>query len=165
MLFVKALPLLKPEHVLSISPKNSACQLKQEAFKVKQVNLIIVDDHKSMREELCSMINNCDGMRVIEQAAGGRDAVLKAERLNPDLIIMDVAMPDVNGIEAAREIHQANSQIRILALSNHTGKALVQSMLDAGASGYVQKDKAYEELLPAIRAVSQGQDFIGEGLE
>ncbi|MFO7870612.1 MAG: response regulator transcription factor [Kiritimatiellia bacterium] len=128
------------------------------------MKILLVDDHAATREEMVSIISEQAGMNVVGQASGGEEGVRRAEELNPDLIVMDVIMPGMNGIQATKAISAAHPAIRILALSNHTGRSLVQTVLDAGAAGYVRKDLAYEELIPAITAVSRGEQYIGNGL-
>ena len=125
------------------------------------MDILLVDDHAETREELVSLIEEQKDLTVVGQAAGGKEAVQRAEDLRPDLIVMDINMPDMNGIEATREIRASDPDVLILALSNHTGPDLVKAALDAGASGYVRKDQAYEEIIPAIRAVATGKQYIG----
>jgi two-component system, NarL family, response regulator NreC len=118
-----------------------------------------------MRTELASLIQEQDEMNVVGQAASGEEAVQMAKELRPDVILMDVVMPGMNGIVASREIQSALPQTRILALSNHTGRSLVEALLAAGACGYLRKDQAYEELIPAILSVSRGEEYIGEHVD
>jgi DNA-binding NarL/FixJ family response regulator len=125
------------------------------------MNILLVDDHAETREELLSLIAEQKDLAVIGQAGGGKEAVRRAREMRPALIIMDISMPDMNGIEATRAIRASDPDVLILALSNHTGSDLVKATLDAGAAGYVRKDQAYEELIPAIRAAAAGEQYIG----
>ncbi|MBN1672869.1 MAG: response regulator transcription factor [Kiritimatiellae bacterium] len=129
------------------------------------MQVLLVDDHGASRAEVGSLLRAEAGFEIVGEAATGEESVRKARSLRPCLIVMDIVMPGMSGIEATRIIHAENPQIRILALSNHTGRALVQAVLKAGATGYVRKDRAYEELLPAIRAVTQGNRYVGENTE
>lgn len=126
------------------------------------MDILIVDDYAAMREEIMSLIEEHEDLDVVGQATGGKDGVLQAEELCPDVVVMDLVMPGMNGIDATRAIHDSHPEIHVLALSNHTGRDLVEAVIDAGASGYVCKDRAYEELIPAIRAITDGRRYIGE---
>jgi len=125
------------------------------------MKILLADDHAPTREELASLILKQEDLTVVGQATGGEDAVHRTRELRPALIVMDINMPDMNGIEATRAIRASDPDVLILALSNHTGSDLVKAALDAGAAGYVRKDQAYEELIPAIRAVAAGKHYIG----
>lgn len=128
-------------------------------------DILLVDDHTATREELLFLLSAEKDLRVVGEASSGEEAVREAERLQPDLVIMDILMPGMNGIEATRVIRKANPNVRVLTLSNHTGHGLLKATLDAGATGYVAKDHAYEELVPAIRAVVDGGRYIGRDME
>jgi DNA-binding NarL/FixJ family response regulator len=99
-------------------------------------------------------------MEVVEEAQDGITAVRLAEKLHPDIVIMDIGMPDLNGIEAARQIISRVKGIKVIALSMHSDKRFVLEMLKAGASGYLLKDCAFEELIDAIRTVRNGQIYL-----
>jgi DNA-binding NarL/FixJ family response regulator len=110
------------------------------------------------------MLNNEDGMDVIGEAENGREAVTLAQELLPDLVIMDVTMPDLNGIEATRMITSGAGEIDVIALSMYSDKQFVQGMIQAGASGYLLKDCAFEELLNAIRVVVSGNTYLSPAI-
>ena len=129
------------------------------------MDILLVDDHAPTRREMISLMDGVEGLDVVGEAGGGAEGVQAADRLRPDLVVMDVVMPGMNGIEATRAILASYPETRVLALSNHTGRNLVQAVLDAGAAGYVRKDRAYEELIPAIRAVAAGRNYIGGRLD
>ena len=129
-----------------------------------KMDILLVDDHTAAREELASIVEAQEEMNVVGQAGNGEDGVRLAAELHPDIVVMDVVMPGMNGLAASREINASNSHARILAVSNHTGENLVEALLEAGVSGYLRKDRAYEELVPAIRTIASGTQYIGEHL-
>lgn len=129
------------------------------------MRVLLVDDHAATREEMRLLIEEQEDLRVVGLVANGKDAIHEVERLRPGLIVMDIVMPGLNGIEATRAIRAAGSNVPILALSNHIGDDLVQAALAAGAGGYVRKDRACEELIPAIRAIAAGKQYLGTRLD
>lgn len=122
--------------------------------------IIIADDHRIVRQGLRALIEKHPDMQVMGEAATGREAVVMVRELLPDIILMDVSMPDMNGIEATRRIKSEYPQIRILALSMHSDRRFAMEMLKAGASGYLLKDSAFEEMAHAIRAVMSGHTYL-----
>lgn len=122
--------------------------------------ILLADDHQLMRQGLRSMLDEQDGLQVIGEADDGRTAVRLARELRPDLVIMDVTMPDLNGIDATRQIRAENPRVKVIALSMHAERQFVMEMLAAGASGYVPKDCPMDELLNAIEAVTRGDTFL-----
>ena len=127
-----------------------------------KIRIIIADDHAMVRNGLRSLIEHESDMEVIAEADNGRDAVRIALELAPDVMIMDIAMPDLNGIEATRQIITALPRIKIIALSMHADKRYVMEMLKAGASGYILKDNAYEELARAIRTALKNHTYLSQ---
>jgi DNA-binding NarL/FixJ family response regulator len=127
---------------------------------MKNTQVLIADDHKIFREGLRHIVQNELHLEVVAQANDGRDAVSLAAKYRPDLIIMDVSMPDLNGIEATRQILQSAPQIRVIALSMHKSKEFVSKMLHAGASAYLLKDCAVDELGEAIKCVMANKVYI-----
>ncbi len=124
------------------------------------IRLILADDHAMMREGLKSLIGNEDGMEVVGEADNGMQTISLAAKTGPHVVVMDVAMPDLNGIEATRKIVAANPHTKVVALSGHANKEFVREMLTAGASAYVLKNRAYEELVRAIREVIKGKKYL-----
>ncbi len=122
--------------------------------------VIIADDHGIMREGLRSLIEKLPKMQVVAEAENGRVAVELVRRHRPDLLILDVSMPELNGIEAARRLREDRLPTKIIALSMHTDKRFIGEMLKAGASGYLLKDCVFEELHKAIQAVLGGQVYL-----
>ncbi|MAE67208.1 MAG: DNA-binding response regulator [Phycisphaeraceae bacterium] len=126
--------------------------------------IILADDHKIMRAGLRSLLEKQHDLQVIGEAEDGRTAVEMARDHAPDLVIMDIGMPGLNGIEATRQILSELPDVKVLALSMHSRAQFVGRMLEAGASGYLLKDSAYEELIDAIRAVCANRTFLSKGI-
>jgi len=124
------------------------------------IRIILADDHKMMRDGLRVLIENHADMEVIAQADNGRDAVRLARKLNPDVVIMDINMPHLNGMDAAQQVVEESPETRVLALSMHSDKRFVLGMLKAGVSGYLLKDCAFEELALAIQTVTAGRHYL-----
>jgi len=124
------------------------------------IRILLADDHKITREGLRSLISKQSDMKVVAEAENGRDAVGLAKELRPDVVIMDVSMPDLNGIEATKQILSEDENIKIIALSMHSDNLFVSEMLKSGASGYMLKDCAFEELDRAIREVARGNTYL-----
>jgi len=127
---------------------------------MNQVRLIIADDHLLMREGLCSLLKSEDRFSIVGEADNGQQAVELARKLMPHLVVMDVSMPDLNGIEATRQILDENPNIKIVALSGHSNMVFVREILEAGASAYVLKSRAYEDLIRAVDEVMAGRKYL-----
>ncbi len=126
----------------------------------KTINILLADDHKIMREGLASLIRKETGMAVVGEAEDGLQAVQLAHELFPDVIIMDINMPGLDGTEATRRIHNQNPEIKILVLSMYSNKRFLVEMLRAGASGYLLKEQAFTELINAIHSVLDDHVFL-----
>jgi DNA-binding NarL/FixJ family response regulator len=124
------------------------------------IRILIADDHKIMREGLLSLLEKQQNMEVIAEAENGRKAVQLALAKRPDIVIMDISMPELNGIEATRQILADLSETRVIALSMHSDKRFVVEMFQAGASGFLLKDCAYQELALAINTVAAHQTYL-----
>lgn len=124
--------------------------------------IVLADDHKIVRDGLRSLLEKQPQYEVVGEAEDGRAAVELARKLTPDLVIMDIAMPDLNGIEATRQIVGGRARTKVLALSMHARAQFVGRMLEAGASGYLLKDSAFEELVDAIRAVFENRVYLSK---
>ena len=126
----------------------------------RQIRILLADDHKITRQGLKSLLDNQPDMQVVAEAENGRLAVQLAVKLSPDIVVMDVSMPDLNGMEATRQIVSGRSQAKVVALSMHSDELYVTEMLKNGASGYLLKDCAFEELANAIRAIMDGKTYL-----
>jgi DNA-binding NarL/FixJ family response regulator len=121
--------------------------------RIQNVKILLVDDQKLMRDILGALIEDQPGMRVVGEAENGRNALELTAQLRPDVVVMDIHMPDLNGIDATRRIVAEFPDTKVIALSMHSDKQFVDAMLKAGASGYLLKDRSYEEVVRAIRSV------------
>ena len=124
------------------------------------VRLVLADDHALMREGLKSLIANETDFEVVGEVDSGKTIVELARKAGAHIVVMDVAMPDLNGIEATRKLLKAIPNIKVVALSGHANGEFVREMLKAGASAYVLKARAYEELVRAIREVMKGKKYL-----
>lgn len=124
------------------------------------VRLLIADDHKLMREGLRALIEKESDIQVVGEAEDGKTTVTLAGKSNPHIIVMDISMPDLNGIDATRKILGANPHMKVIALSGHADQHLVREMLTAGASAYILKHTASDELMRAIRTVMKGGKYL-----
>jgi two-component system response regulator NreC len=125
-----------------------------------RIKILLADDHTIVRQGLKLILSAHEDLEVVGEAANGREAVLLADRLRPDIVLMDLQMPELNGIEAAKKMLADNSRIRILVLSMHKESVYVREILKAGARGYILKDAIDTELLDAIRSVARGDGYI-----
>ncbi|MCC6265600.1 MAG: response regulator transcription factor [Bryobacterales bacterium] len=126
----------------------------------RKIRILLADDHSVVRQGFSAILRTQDDMDVIAEATNGREAIEKALTLKPDVIVMDVAMPELNGIEATRRIQEEAPRSRILALSMHKDAVYVREILRAGARGYLLKDAIDTDLISAVRAVAQGDGYI-----
>lgn len=124
------------------------------------IRILLADDHALLREGLKCLIERDAGMKVVGEAENGMQALELARKSGPHVVVMDVSMPGLNGMEATRRLLKINPHIRVIALSGHDSRSFVREMLMAGASGYVLKSRAYEELSRAIREVMRGKKFL-----
>jgi DNA-binding NarL/FixJ family response regulator len=124
------------------------------------LRLLIADDHAVVRAGLRSLLESHKGWEVCAEAADGREAVEKAAKFKPDILILDIGMPLLNGVEAARRIHKALPKSEILILTMHESDELVQQVVEAGARGYILKDEADRILLAAIDALRQHKPYF-----
>ncbi len=123
-------------------------------------NILLVDDHPLMRVGIKSILDQQDDIHIVGEAGDGRTALKITEEKKPDIVIMDISMPNLNGIEATRQICKQHPDTRIIVLTVHSSKQFVQKMLKAGAHGYLLKDALYNELSQAIEAVSKDKVYL-----
>ncbi len=124
------------------------------------IRILIVDDHSITREGLKVLLNKMDNFEVVAEAENGRVAVSLCRKLEPDVVVMDINMPDLNGVDAARQILADYPQIRIIALSMYSDRSYVKGMLKSGVAGYLLKNCAFEELSSAIQTVMRNQTYL-----
>ena len=124
------------------------------------VRILIVDDHQIVREGLISLINKQPDMEVVGEAEDGRSAVKLVNKLKPDVVVMDISMPDLNGIEATKQILSEDPDVKVVGLSIHSDRRFITRMLTAGAKGYLLKDCAFDELALAINSVYQKNLYL-----
>ncbi len=133
-------------------------------ININEIKIVLVDDHKLLRDGLRNIIEQKSNMHIIGEASNGRDAIKLCSKLCPDVIVIDVAMPEMNGIEAAKQIHKNQPNIKIIGLSMHSGKQFIQGMFKAGAFGYLLKDGDADELITAITAVVQNKKYLSKDI-
>ena len=124
------------------------------------VKVLLADDHKIVRDGLRTLLEKNAEVKVVGEAEDGRTAVQLAKKLSPDIVIMDVAMPDLNGIEATRQVVAEHPGVKVIAVSMHSDKRFVAEMLKAGASAYLSKDYAFDELEKVIRTVMANKIYL-----
>ncbi len=124
------------------------------------MKILIADDHKIMRDGLRALLEKRADVTVVGEAADGHEAVALVQRLKPDVVVMDVTMPNLNGVEATRHIVAASPKVKVIGLSMNSDRRYVLAMFSAGASGYLVKNAAGEELSRAIEAVMAGQKYV-----
>ncbi|HLL87931.1 MAG TPA: response regulator transcription factor, partial [Tepidisphaeraceae bacterium] len=124
------------------------------------IRVLLADDHHLLRQGLRALIAGEQGMTVVGEADDGRAAVAMATELDPDIVVMDVSMPDLNGVDATMQMRRQGVRARVIGLSMHNDRQRVQAMLAAGASGYLVKDCVFDELATAVRAVAAGQTYV-----
>src|SRR5271170_3424355 len=124
------------------------------------VRVLVVDDYEPFRRLACSMLGERPELQIVGEASDGLEAVRKAEELKPDLIVLDIGLPTLNGIEAARRIHKLCPECKILFMSQESSAGVAQEAFSLGALGYIVKAHAGSELLVAVEAVCQDRQFV-----
>lgn len=128
------------------------------------VRILLVDDHAILREGLRAILQSERDLVVVGEAANGQDALELADKLCPDVVVMDIGMSGLNGLEATRRLIRRDAKVKVLALSTHTDKQFVLGMLDAGAAGFVIKGAARKDLIQAIRTIMRNRQYISAGV-
>jgi two-component system, NarL family, response regulator LiaR len=127
---------------------------------MQKTRVLVVDDHTIMREGICALLKIATDIEVVGEAANGREALDMAKRLMPDVIVMDISMPVMDGREATRRLTKDLPGIKILVLTQYDDKEHVLSLIEAGACGFVSKKAAFEELSSAVRCIARGESFL-----
>ena len=127
-------------------------------------HVLIADDHSVVRQGVRIWLERSGTIEVVGEAADGREAVRKAEQLKPEIVIMDIAMPLLNGIEATSQITRRNPQTRVIILSVHADESYILRALNAGAKGYLLKEATENDLLPAVRSVQDGKPYFSPSI-
>lgn len=130
----------------------------------KKIRVLLADDHKILRKGVRMLIDAQPDMEVVGEAKTGREAIEEARRLKPDIVVMDVSMPELNGIEGTRQICEEMKHVKVVALSMHRDSVYVREILRAGASGYLVKDSEDDDLVKAIRAIHRGEAFLSPAI-
>ena len=129
-----------------------------------RIRIVIAEDHTILREGLRSLLSQQDGFEIVGEAGDGLAAIAQVRRLKPDLVLMDLSMPKMNGIDAIREITKRNPGMKVIALTVHETEEYVRAALAAGAAGYMLKDASSTELTEAIRSVVEGRRYLAQGV-
>ncbi len=131
---------------------------------MSKIRIVLADDHGVVRQGFRRILEAQADMEIVGEASNGREALEAAVKLSPDVVVMDVAMPELNGIEATRRMAEAAPRTRVLALSMHKDSVYVREILRAGARGYLLKDAVDEDLIAAVRAVARGEGYLSPGV-
>jgi len=131
---------------------------------MRRIRILLADDHAVVRQGFRMILSAHPDLEIVGEAGNGRDAVELAAALRPDVVVMDVAMPELNGIEATRRLTGANPHVRVLALSMHKDSVYVREILRAGARGYLLKDSVADDLVAAVRAVAAGEGYLSPAI-
>jgi DNA-binding NarL/FixJ family response regulator len=131
---------------------------------MSKIRIVLADDHGVVRQGFRRILDAQPDMEIVGEASNGKEALELAAKFSPDVVVMDVAMPELNGIEATRRMGEAAPRTRVLALSMHKDSVYVREILRAGARGYLLKDAVDEDLIAAVRAVSRGEGYLSPGV-
>jgi len=125
-----------------------------------KIKIMLVDDHAILRDGIRALIGSHDDLEIVGEASEGKEAIEKVHELAPDVVIMDIAMPEMDGLEATRRIKKNNSKIKIIVLTQHDNEEYVLASIKAGAAGYLPKKAMGSELVSAVRAIHNGDSFL-----
>jgi len=127
---------------------------------MSKIRVMLVDDHALFREGMRALLQSCSDIEIVGEATNGKEAIEKVSQLSPEVVLMDIAMPVMGGVEATRRIRKDNPEIGVLVLTQYEDSEYILSMLKAGAKGYIAKTATAAELVAAIRAVNKGESFL-----
>jgi DNA-binding NarL/FixJ family response regulator len=130
------------------------------AMTLPNLRILLAEDHQMVREGLKALVDSQPDMTVVGEAGDGQDAIQQARDLDPDIVVMDVSMPKVGGLEATERLKEALPRIKVLALTRHADTAFLRQLFKVGATGYVLKQSASSELIRAIRTVAAGHNYL-----
>ena len=139
-------------------------ELEWKAFAMPLTRVLLVDDHEIARRGIRSVLTSDASLAVVSEAADGEEAVKRTEELRPDIILLDITLPGISGIQAARRIRTVSPESRIIFLSQHDSIQIAKDALSVGAQGYVVKSDAGRDLLKAIQTVLEGETFVSRTL-
>jgi len=134
----------------------------RESDDPKSLRILVIDDHVVFRKQVCAFLETQAGFEVICEAGDGLEGIRQAEELQPDVIILDVSMPTLGGIEAAVRIRKVAAKSRIVFLSQHNSEGVAKAALATGAHAFVTKVTAATDLIPAVQAVLEGKNFVSQ---
>lgn len=129
-----------------------------------KLRIILAEDHETVRAGIKLLVNSQTDMEVIGEASNGSEAIKQSQKLLPDVLVMDISMPELNGLKATKKLKQLCPQVKVLTLTRHTDDSYLQQLIKAGASGYILKQSAPDELLRAVRAVASGEGYLDTAL-
>lgn len=127
---------------------------------MRNIKVLLADDHALLRSGLSSLLNEENGIEVVGEAENGRDAVRKVQELDPDVVLMDIGMPVMNGMDATKQITRRNRDVKVLVLTVHDNEEYLTKAFEAGAAGYILKQAADDDLLKAIQVIARGEYFL-----
>ena len=127
---------------------------------MSKIKVLLVDDHAIMRDGISALLNLQDDIEIVGEASEGKEAIDKARELVPDVVIMDISMPEMDGLEATRRIKKKNPSVKVLVLTQHDNREYILSTIKSGSDGYLPKRALGSELVAAIRAIHQGHSFL-----
>jgi two-component system response regulator NreC len=127
---------------------------------MQKIKVLVVDDHTIVRDGICVLLGLAGDIEIVGEASNGKEAIEMVKKFKPDIVIMDIAMPIMNGIEATRRINKEFPEIKVLALTQYSNKEYVYPIIEAGAKGFISKTAASSELASGIRAINKGDSFL-----
>jgi len=136
----------------------------KENVQMGKIKVLVADDHTILRQGIKALLENQEGIEVVGEAKDGREAIKVTEELLPDVIMMDIAMPGLNGLEATRRIKKKFPKMKVLVLTMYANEEYIFQILNAGANGYLVKETAFQDLISAIKAVYRGESFMSPSI-